>query len=198
MSDETKDFNVSEESQKLTLDGLKDKETNLKENIEKYRVRLLALSDEEAERRKAMQKAFRAKHEKTFADVNFKHALIGGKVRHAITIANAAKYFVSLPTGETEHEVAKFVGNPVVKTKDNSEVNVGPVTNTEQALLSCLVAVQLINDKNVPEQLLSGLPLSHRLTLIRQLPIATASRLADECMTMQALMNVVLELDLGN
>jgi hypothetical protein len=199
VTDASKEFNVSEEAQKETLKNLQDRESAVKENIEKYRLRLLALTDEEDVRRKEMQKAFRAKHEKAFVDVNFKHALIGGKVRHVISVGGIAKYFVSLPTGETENEVGRFVANPKKTDKEGNETDLGPITNSEQVLLSCLTAVQLTQgDKQIPEQVLSGLPIIQRLALIRQLPIATASHLADECMTMQALMNVVLELDMGN
>jgi hypothetical protein len=186
-----------EETMEKTLDELSAKEKDLKQRIERSRLNIIALTDEEAEVKKKMQDAFKAKHLKSFADVNFRHALVGFQVKHAVKFGDFATYYLSPPNGLVENEVIRFINAPVIP---ETKQDIGPVMAREETLLKYLFSAQVSLDpsKPQPERVVNNLPPHVRLDCIRRLPITTVDKLADECVAMEVLMNITLGQELGN
>jgi len=174
------------------------KVADLKALLEKKEAQVTALSAEVEEAQKKVRKAYREANEKRFSDFNFKHALVGATIRHTISVAGVAKYVITVPNGAAFHSVDQFIMKPVNK----EGIDMSPISETERVLLAYLVALHYTYDekKPQPEQDLTRpeFTLAMRLGLIRQLPASTAARLADECMNLQAYLNVVLEEEMGN
>lgn len=161
------------------------KETELLEQKSKLELRVSALSAEVDALRKDMQLAFRKKYEPRFSDINYKHALIGGRVKHTIKISDIAEYYVTLPSGKTWSEVAAF------------RKTAADLTEAEYTLLAFLVGATM-TAANAPTQDFSTYPLDKKLEVIRSMSTLMVQVVADECASLQAWLNVVLELELGN
>ena len=180
-------------SKQEELAVLTKEETALNELIEKRKLRIQALSETAEEYQKKLQQIFREKHEKTFNDVNFKHALIGAKVEHKINVAGMAEFFISFPNGNKYNEVSKFVREPKFE-----KAELGPITETEETLLLFLIGLQMTSEPKPPRQNFAEQPAYKRLEYIRQIPIVTANHLAERCQNFRALLEVILTLDVRN
>jgi len=193
----TEELDMNLESLKDTEKDLQEKERELTLRIENYRLKILTLTEEEAKRRREMGEFFKKRHEKSFKDVNFKHALIGStKIKHAINVSGLMRYFISPPNGAIDNQIAKFIKTP----KDDKGEDMSPISEPEGILLTFLVGIQMIPDENkpMPEQYIGDMSTAERLRLIRGIPTATRDRIAEECLNFQALMKIYLETELGN
>jgi hypothetical protein len=150
------------------------------------------LSDEVEDKRIAAREAFVAMHAPRFADLDAKIALTGGRVEHAIAIKDTATYFVSVPSSARVQVVETFImnatGTAALKEK------FGLITNSEALLLQWLVGVQLGTNPRID---LSKLPVEDKLSRLRDLPAFLVNRLADECGSLQAWLNMLLETMMG-
>lgn len=159
-----------------------------------------ALSDAAKEKRRSLREAYRASHEKRFADVDYKRALVGAKAEHAITVKGVVAFFIRAPNAATTHAVDKFISEPVI-TDDvdrTKAINMGPVSEAERMLLAWVVGVHLLADASAKRQEIEALAPALRLRMVRGLPEDLIRRVAEECSLMQSWLNVVLEIELGN
>lgn len=170
-------------------DALKSRESALRMDIELYNTKILALTEEIAEKDRLMKERFRAKYAAKFENVNYKSALTGAKVKHPVKFSDAAIYFVCLPTGRAVAAVDAFVRNPV-----QNDRKIDPPTRAESMVLQSLVSAQLTGQ---PERPIEG-DIPTKLAMLRELPAVLVDRLAEECATLQSWLNCVLELELGN
>lgn len=174
----------------------------LTEEINKYELKIDALSEQAETKRRTMQQAFCSKHEKRYADIDKKKAFIYGDARHTVTIAKFAQFVLSVPVGNMIHAVEDFIRKPK-PFKDpttGKDADMGEVNHFERTLLVYLNSCVLLDNTGAPgpEQNLAAMPLVGKLQAIRSLPAATSSMLADEAMTMQTYLNAYLELEMGN
>lgn len=157
-----------------------------------------ALQDTAKEKRRDLREAFRTSHEKRFADVDYKRALVGAKTEHAVTVKDVVSFFVRPPTAATIHTIDKFVAAPMDVTDPKNPTDVGPISEAEHMVLAWVIGVHLLADPSAKRQEIEPLGCSQRLRMARGLPADLIRRVAEECNLMQSWLNVVLEIELGN
>jgi hypothetical protein len=153
--------------------------------------RLDRIKDLAEDSQREMQETYRDAHAKRFSDVDWKRALVGGTTSHTVKIQDVAHYVLRPPTGNVSHALRAAVEGPEGK-------GLKPVTQDELVLAEWLVAVHLLGGEDSVEQDVSAKDPCTRVKLIRQLPLQLVSRLAQECVDLDAWLNVQLELELKN
>ncbi len=156
-----------------------------------------ALQEKATDKRKELREHFRVAHDKRFADVDYKRALVGAKTEHAITVKGVVSFFIRPPTAAVTHAIDKFITEPVDAT-DGTKPNMGPVSEAESLVLAWVIGVHLLADPNAKRQEIEPLGCAQRLRMARGLPADLIRRVAEECNLMQSWLNVVLEIELGN
>jgi hypothetical protein len=181
---------------------LENQERDLNELIAKYEQKIDVLSDTAAARRKKMQEEFRNVNAKKFSDIDIKKALVFGNARHAVPIGGMAKFVITVPTGSVVHAMQDFARGPkIVKDPSGKEIDLSPLSDVEETLLVYLVGAQMIGENGAnagPEQNMETMPPTMKLQAIRALPLSTAAAVANEANLLQAYLNAVLELEMGN
>lgn len=159
-----------------------------------------ALQETAQAKRQELRERFRAAHDKRFADVDYKRALVGAKTEHAVTVKTVVSFFVRAPNAATTHAVDKFISEPVAPddTDRTKGTNMGPISEAERMLLGWVIGVHLLADPNAKRQEIEALAPYQRLRMVRGLPEDLIRRVAEECQLMQSWLNVVLEIELGN
>lgn len=165
--------------------------TSLEAQIDALREKREALGDEAEAHRNEIRRRFREQNAKRFEDVDWKRALCGmPNVRHRVTFAGVAAYYLEQPTAQVEHAVRKFVVEKAGKQ------DLAPVIPEEQMLLAWLVGLEYLGDN--PTQPKLATDMDKKLHQIRALSAPMLIRLADECRNMATYLSVVLEEELGN
>lgn len=157
-----------------------------------------ALHDTAQEKRKDLRETFRTAHEKRFADVDYKRALVGAKTEHAVTVKGVVSFFIRPPTAAVTHAIDRFITDPVDSSDVSKPVNLGPVSEAESMVLAWVIGVHLLADPNAKRQEIEPLGCAQRLRMARGLPADLVRRVAEECSLLQSWLNVVLETELGN
>jgi hypothetical protein len=150
------------------------------------RVKLLqeqadAMTDEAATARRTLQERYRAQHQARFSSFDYKMALTGAAVSHRLTIGPAS-YLLSPPSADTSRKVDALA-------KDH------PMTQGEAFAVAWVISIQAAG---MPARDLKALKPEERLAALRNLPDIVINRIAEECNTLQAWLNTVMELELGN
>jgi hypothetical protein len=162
----------------------------LKSQLTSLDNQLTALTAEAAEKRKAMRAAYRAQHEKDFADLPWQRALLGMDVQHTITLPGVMAVTVRVPTGAIRRAIESFLQGADEKLK--------PISLSEVDLLAWVTSVHLLADPNARPVDLRALDLAVRLERLRALPDMLINRVAGQCATLSSYLSVVMEMELGN
>lgn len=174
---------------------------SLEAQIQRYEAQIAVLTDDAAEKRKEAQEAFRAKHAKSFSDINVNNALTGAATVHTFPIGKA-KYSIRPPSGEVSRQVQNFMLSPIIKRKvDGKEVedDIGPLSPVEVFALKWLVSVSLeVEGQPAQVRKLEDLAIPKRLELLRSLNEIALNHIADRAHNLESYLNVCLELELGN
>lgn len=148
--------------------------------------RLAGLSLEADAKALGARQAYRDRYATRFTAYDWKKALLGASVEHAFVVETAT-YHLRLPSAGVTRGIQRLLG------ADFKELH--PITEEDAVVLGWLVGVSMADKPRVD---LSKLDLKDKLASIRQLPDLLLRRLADECQTLQAWLNVQLELNAGN
>jgi hypothetical protein len=193
MSDDAPNQKVLE----AQADSLSKESSALEQQIQQLELKVAALSDTAAEKRREAQQAFRAKNAKRFTDVDPAKALAGLPAAHVVTMAGVG-YHLKVPNGEQLRKVNAFSMDPVLKEgqgRDTKTTDMGPIAPVERILLVWLSGISIPNQ---PIRTLADQSEAARLKFLRTLPAAVVGALASECETLDTYLTVVLELELGN
>jgi hypothetical protein len=193
MSDDAPNQKVLE----AQADSLSKESSALEQQIQQLELKVAALSDTAAEKRREAQQAFRARNAKRFTDIDPAKALAGLPATHAVTIAGVS-YHLKVPNGEALRKVNAFAMDPVLKEgsgRDTKTTDMGPVAPAERILLVWLSGISMTGQ---PMRPVGDQPEAARLKFLRTLPFAVAAALATECETLDTYLTVVLELEMGN
>ena len=153
---------------------------------EALRVKLLqeqadAMTAEAVAARRTLQERFREQHQARFASFDYKMALTGAPITQRLTLGPAT-YLITPPTADTSRKVDALA-------KDH------PMTQGEAFTVAWVTSIQA---SGMPARDLKALKPEERLTILRNLPDIVINRIAEECNTLQAWLNTVMELELGN
>jgi hypothetical protein len=185
----------NENIQQAEVQSLTQDANLLETQIKQLEMKVMALTTEADEKRKAAQAAFREKHAKIFVDINPAMALSGHDAQHAINLFSIS-YIIRPPKGEDTRNVSLFVMDPNDKANN---IDYGPVTQDEATLLRWLSKIIATSDKgNKQEKDLASIEIPKRLKFIRGLAEPIPSKLAARCLDLEIYLGVVMELELGN
>jgi hypothetical protein len=173
------------------LSDLDKKQQDLEFLIKQKKERISRLADDYEAEHKIYQTKLQGKLAPGFKDVNLKHVLVGAKVEHKFSVLGMAEYFIMYPSAEWANEVTKFLNNPL----NSKGETMAPVSDIERTVLLFMSGAQL---KDREKESMPKGEQALRLNYIRQLPLVTLGRIADECDKYQALLDATLSLNLEN
>jgi hypothetical protein len=155
----------------------------LESQISTTKQRITLLSQEADDLRREAREAYRAKFEKKYATFDVARALAGLNVSHAI-VALGQHYVIQLPS----QAVVTNVDKSLSEAKE-----LGPFSASERILLAWLVGVGVENH-------IQSLPAEpkDKLGLIRKIPAVLLDKIADEAISLESYVQVVLEQELKN
>lgn len=175
------------------IKSLEAEVSGTQQSIEGLELKLAALSEAAAEKRREVQTAYRGKHAKRFADIDPAKALSGMPSIHTVKVFDVS-YALRVPNGDRQRNALMFCNDPTTKGKDDVVIDHGPVAAHERILLAWLDSFTMKDQKRD----LAAVQPAMRLEIIRKMPPVLAGQLAGECDMLETYLNVVLELELGN
>ena len=149
-------------------------------------------TEQEAARRK-VRVAYRDLYATKFSAFDYKAALVGAQVVHAVTVGPAT-FRLSPPSAARQRAVDAFAAS-LAPTGSDTKAKTPFLVGTEAVVLSWLVSVGL---EGQPERKLLDVALEVRLDQLRMFPDVLIAKLATECQTLESWLSAQLEIELGN
>jgi hypothetical protein len=164
--------------------------------------RIAVLTNQNADKRKAVHQGFLDKNQERFKDIDLGSAILGLGGEHVMKIRELA-FHLGIPSGETQRQINAFALEPTAIMNQLGgavKVNLGPVEQHEIYLLQFIRKFQppVVQGKVMPIRDLTNTPIPNRLEMLRSLPLPLLHKVAEECDAFNAYVNIFLERELGN